>query len=55
MLKTSAYGRVNYQIKNTLQTPYTPIKDKDIEIETETEENRESDRFIGGEKQNKPE
>jgi hypothetical protein len=53
MLKTSAYGRANYQIKNTLSTAYTPIKDKDIEIETE--ENRESARFIGGEEQNKPE
>lgn len=42
MLKTSAYGRVNYQLKNTLSTAYTPIKDKnvEIEIETETEENR---------------
>jgi len=44
MLKTSAYGRVNYQIKNTLSTANIPIKYKDIEIETE--ENRESARFI---------
>jgi hypothetical protein len=40
MLKTSAYGRANYQLKNTLSTAYIPIKEKNIEIEIETEENR---------------
>jgi hypothetical protein len=45
MLKTSAYGRANYQLKNTLTAAYTPIKD------TEIEENRESARFKGEEEQ----
>jgi hypothetical protein len=45
MLKTSAYGRANYQIKNTLSAAYTPIKDKDVE------EIRESAKFKGGEEQ----
>ena len=45
MLKTSAYGRTNYQIKNTLSAAYTPIKD------TEIDENRESARFKGAEEQ----